>query len=62
MHASRQTARALQSWNRSANNLQELLLRMAQQLVDVPALVTVSATDARLQTLVGPGWPSARGR
>ncbi len=29
MHASRQTARALQSWNRSANNLQELLLRMA---------------------------------
>jgi hypothetical protein len=41
---------------------QELLLRMAQKLVDVRALVTVSATDARLQMLVGPSWPSARGR
>jgi uncharacterized protein len=58
MRASRQTAQALQSWNRSGDSLQELLLYMVQQLVDVPALVAVSATQGQhtliLEVTVGP--------
>jgi hypothetical protein len=47
MHASRQPAPARQCRNRAGNSLQELLLHMAQTLVDVPELVTVSATEGR---------------
>jgi predicted RNA-binding protein YlqC (UPF0109 family) len=47
MRASRQTAQAVKSWNRSGDSLQDLLLYMVQQLVDVPALVAVSATQGQ---------------
>jgi predicted RNA-binding protein YlqC (UPF0109 family) len=47
MHASRQPAPARQCRNRAGNGLQELLLHMAQTLVDVPELVTVRATEGQ---------------
>lgn len=47
MHASRQPAAVRQCRNRSGNGLQELLLHMAQTLVDMPELVTVSATEGQ---------------
>jgi hypothetical protein len=47
MQGSRQPAPARQCRNRAGNGLQELLLHMAQALVDVPELVTVSATEGQ---------------
>ena len=58
MHASRQSAPAQQCRNRLGDGLQELLLYMAQTLVDVPGLVTVSATEGQhtviLQVRIAP--------
>lgn len=47
MYALRETAQVLHSWNRPEDSLEELLLRMAQRLVDAPGLVTVSAIEGQ---------------
>jgi uncharacterized protein len=47
MHASRQPAPARQCRDRVGNGLRELLLHMAQTLVDVPGLVAVRATQGQ---------------
>src|ERR671922_33666 len=47
MQASRQPASARQCRTRARSGLQELLLHMAQTLVDMPELVTVSAIEGQ---------------
>jgi predicted RNA-binding protein YlqC (UPF0109 family) len=54
MHASRQPAPARQCRNRAGNDLQELLLHMAQTLVDVPELVTEGQHTVILEVRMAP--------